>query len=174
MDLYLRAGPGTSYPLVALRLTAMYRPRPMQACSCILLKLVVDLYLRAGPGTSYPLVLRMLHRALASSPGVGAPAAQQAGRDGGRNGSATAAAAAAAAAARARVFDLLYNLAVHSALLQGGDGAGLGGKAGVAAAAEQASPGRASRRADGFHAWLRALLFPLLCTLHEVRPPLCP
>ena len=60
------------------------------SCCSILLKLIVDMYLSAGPGSAYPLVLRMLSKGLLS------PHPEP----------------------RARVFDLVFNLAVHSGLMK--------------------------------------------------------
>jgi len=73
-------------------------PRPPkeslgQMCACILSKMVIDTWLGAGPEASLPLVLRMLQQALHHPhPAI-----------------------------RARPFDILYNLAVHAALLSGCD-----------------------------------------------------
>lgn len=64
-----------------------------QVCGSILMKLIMDLFLNAGPGTSYPLVLRMLRQSLASpQPEI-----------------------------RARAFDVIFNLTLHSALLEPSD-----------------------------------------------------
>ncbi len=63
-------------------------------CGGILVRLVIDLWLRAPTPVATALVLRMLRAALASE----------------------------SAATRARAFDLVFNLAVHAALLSSSKG----------------------------------------------------
>ena len=172
-------------------------------CSSVLIKLLVDLYLKAGPSASYPLVLRMLHRALArrshiatpqpavgqhegaerqhatglgAAPGMGLDRGATTPGEAGRK--VTAAAPVPAWRARARVFDLLYNLAVHTPLLYGTAGTGDDGASGDSSgegdsggggSAPQSGSGSSVTRVERFRVWLRALFFPLLVQLQQVR-----